>query len=88
MVALPEVLLVVEVPGRRVAHHLSVGRFPYHGFVPELFRHGHQTNRREEFLRQFEQPFNSVILEETLPTVSDISRLFVHQFTFSSAFDR
>lgn len=47
----PEVLAVVEVPGRCMTDHLSpIIRFLQHGLVPELRRHGNQSQRCEELL--------------------------------------
>lgn len=51
----PKVLSVVEVPCRRVAHHLaSIRRLLQHGFVPELLWHRQQTQRGEEIVRFLE----------------------------------
>ncbi len=62
---LPEVELVVEVPGGGVAHDLaSVIRAFQHRVVPEVLRHADQPQRREEILRQLHDAHRVVSLRE------------------------
>ena len=64
MCFLPEVDAVVEVPGGSVAHDVTISRLGHHCLLPEDWRHGYQTQRREELLRQAEYTIRIITLKK------------------------
>jgi hypothetical protein len=39
----PEIDVIVEVPSRRVAHDIAIGRFHEHRLIPEFLGHGDEA---------------------------------------------